>query len=138
MTKKFKSAALPPVKKFDVSKNFSQWTQSATGDRLFVGLFFAWLVFVLLAAAYAAVNFGRLPDQIPLFYSRPWGESQLSNRYFLFLPIGGAFLLGIFNLGAATSFHFRDRVVSYLLAGTATLVAALSFLSVVNIIKLMS
>lgn len=43
-----------------------------------------------------AWKFNRLPEQIPLFYSAPWGESQIADLwYILLLPL---FMNGIFAL----------------------------------------
>lgn len=34
------------------------------------------------------LRFGNLPPQLPLFYSRPWGEEQLADWWMiLFLPV---------------------------------------------------
>ena len=42
----------------------------------------------LLMVAVFAIRFTHLPPQIPLFYSRPWGEPQLADLwYILLLPI---------------------------------------------------
>ena len=78
----------------------------------------------------------KLPPQIPLFYSRAWGEGQLATKQYIFLPIIGVLLLGVFNLGLAVSFPARDKVLAYLLAGTASLVGILSAITIFNIIRL--
>jgi len=42
----------------------------------------------IIMAGILLVQFYHLPPQIPLFYSRPWGESQLADWWFiLILPI---------------------------------------------------
>ena len=63
------------------------------------------LLLGLLAAGVSAglilINWKRLPPEIPLYYSRPWGEAQLApvNLFFLF-PLTGA---AIIILGAVLS-----------------------------------
>lgn len=45
------------------------------------------------------LKFTKLPPQLPLFYSRPWGEFQITDRWFIFLlPIfmNGLFFLNLF------------------------------------------
>ena len=55
-------------------------------------LFFANLVLIL----FFIIRWSRLPPQIPLFYSRPWGEDQLVDSWMIFmLPI---FMTGCFFL----------------------------------------
>lgn len=39
---------------------------------------------ILMIAAFA-LSFNSLPPQIPLFYSRPWGEDQLVDLWFIAL-----------------------------------------------------
>ncbi|MBP9690761.1 hypothetical protein KBD81_01635 [Candidatus Woesebacteria bacterium] len=39
---------------------------------------------VLMAGAFAWA-FRSLPEQIPLFYSKPWGEAQIADVWYLFL-----------------------------------------------------
>lgn len=46
------------------------------------------LIADLLMAGIFAWRFGRLPQEIPLFYSRAWGEDQLVDFWLIFiLPI---------------------------------------------------
>ena len=46
---------------------------------------------VLMIAAFI-LKFSRLPPQVPLYYSQPWGESQLADSWMIF------FLLIFLNL----------------------------------------
>lgn len=39
---------------------------------------------VLMAAAFAWA-YRSLPEQIPIFYSKPWGESQIADVWYIFL-----------------------------------------------------
>lgn len=114
-----------------------RWSESAFSDRLFRAFFLCWITPLILISLYAVRFFSLLPSQIPIFYTRGWGEAQLAPKSYLFLPIIGTVLLGIFNLGLATTFHPKDRVISYLLAGTAALVAILTTLTLGSIINLM-
>lgn len=115
---------------------FSSWTQSAFSDRFFWLFFFVWLILLVGAFGYILFNFNRLPMEIPLFYSRVWGQSQLAKTGYIYLPLAGVFLLGIFNFSLAVNFHQNDRVLSYLAAGASSLIAILAFLTTFNIINL--
>ena len=56
-------------------------------------MIYALLIADLLMAGSFAWRFSRLPPQIPLFYSRAWGEDQLVDYWLIFiLP----FLLHLF------------------------------------------
>ncbi len=52
-----------------------------------------------IMAAVFALRFSTLPPQIPLFYSRAWGEAQLADWWYLaILPIlmNGLFVLNVY------------------------------------------
>ena len=55
---------------------------------------------VIVAAGYIYLfnSQGQLPDSVPLFYSLPWGESQLAPSYYLWGLAHAALLLLIFNI----------------------------------------
>lgn len=64
----------------------------------------------VVMAASLAWRFPHLPEQIPLFYSRPWGEAQLADVwYILLLPIL-VHLFYFFNTYIIKRF-FRDDVL---------------------------
>lgn len=125
-------------KNFRTRERFSGWSQSAFSDRYFWLFFFLWLLPSLVSVLYIFFNFGSLPQEIPLFYSRLWGQTQLAKSSFIYLPIFGVVLLGIFNFGLAINFHFRDKIFSYLFAGASTIIAILCAITTVNIVYLMS
>jgi len=39
----------------------------------------------LIMTLFFILNFNRLPPQIPLFYSKTWGENQLADLFMIFL-----------------------------------------------------
>lgn len=52
----------------------------------FISLIFRWnLFFIFLELVILFINYNNLPPQIPLFYSQPWGESQLAPVSYIFL-----------------------------------------------------
>lgn len=133
----FVPTGLRTFQNFKAKERFTSWSQSALSDGLFLLFIVTWITPILIISVYITLSLGKLPDQVPLFYSRLWGESQLANRYYLFLPAAGTVLLGIFNLSLATGLHQRDKVSAYLLAGTATLISLLSSITIFSIINLM-
>lgn len=48
-------------------------------------MIFALIFADILMAGSFALRFGRLPAEIPLFYSRIWGEDQLADYWLIFL-----------------------------------------------------
>lgn len=111
--------------------------ETSKKDNIFKTFLILWLAPLVLTLIYILFYFRNLPAQIPLFYSRLWGESQLTARLYIFLPITGTFLLGIFNFSLAASFHSKDKIFSYLLSGTMILLSFLAAITTFNIINLM-
>ncbi len=111
--------------------------ETSQKDNIFKTFFLLWLVPLILTLIYILFYFRNLPLQIPLFYSRLWGESQLAAKFYIFLPLVGTLLLGIFNFSLAASFHSREKVFSYLLSGTAMVISLLAMITTFNIVNLM-
>jgi len=84
------------------------------------------------------VEFGHLPPQIPLFYSKPWGEDQLAEVWMIFLlPI----LLDIFVVGnyfIAKKIFSDDLYVKKLLSYVNIFLVAVFFLVYLKIFLLIS
>lgn len=97
----------------------------------------AWGIFSLSALCqplFLAFFWLRLPPQIPLFFSRPWGEAQLAPAYFLLLLPSLTLLVGGANLAASRVAH--DLIIVRMLAWAATIFSLLSTVALVNIIRL--
>lgn len=91
------------------------------------GLILGGVIFLLLS--------NKLPPQIPLFYSKPWGEEQLGGSYLLGIPLllSGAFL--IINTIAASYLSSYPLLKKTLVAGAAT-ASILASITVIRIILL--
>lgn len=61
---------------------------------------------VVMAAVFAWV-YRFLPEQLPIFYSKPWGEAQIADKWYIFLlPL---LMHGIYFLNnALTKKYFSD------------------------------
>lgn len=56
--------------------------------------------------------FFRLPPQIPLLYSRPWGEQQLTSPKMLFLILGVVAAVSIINNVIYSWIRKKDELLS--------------------------
>lgn len=82
----------------------------------------------ILAAASVAIGVGwnigwnkDIPPQIPLFYSKPWGDEQLAKPLWIWAPIGMAVLIA-----AATSLINKNLKKYPVLQSTITAAALIS------------
>lgn len=102
-------------------------------------LLFRWnLLFIGLQIAFILLRFNDLPQLVPLYYSQPWGESQLA-------PVSSLFLLPVFSIGllllnsVLAAFYLRSvQLFSYLLLVSSFVFSLFSFITVFNIINLVT
>ena len=103
-------------------------TAAKFGFRL--GLFF-WLGQILVIVS--AWRF--LPPKLPLFYSRPWGEEQLTTPIGLFLlPLLSLAVL-VLNL-ILTSFSSKENLPRQILMSAVAVVNLLNLITLIQIVRL--
>ena len=90
--------------------------------------------FVLSSIFILLIFWGKLPPQVPLFYSHPWGEEQLAKPIFLWiLPTGAIF---VFLGGLMISKFIEEKLLIYLVICSSALFSFFSFLTLFKIIIL--
>lgn len=94
----------------------------------------ATLFFIITSFFLLILFWGKLPPQVPFFYSRPWGEEQLGKPLELLILPGTSFL---FYLGATLIGKFYS-LESLLLRIINTGVALFSFLSFLTLLKIIT
>lgn len=91
---------------------------------LFLGLTFLILAFLWL----------KLPPQLPLFYSRPWGEEQLVEKNgFLILPIS-CLVFVLINLRIASIYFKKEFLLSQILVWSSFIIVALTTINIFKIL----
>lgn len=68
------------------------------GADIFSALIFLW-------------RYSKLPAQIPLYYSRPWGESQIVDFWYIFLLPILMNLIILFNIYFVKKFFRENQVI---------------------------
>lgn len=77
-------------------------------------------LFILLQVAVIIIFFSRLPPEIPLFFSLPWGEAQLAPPFFLLiLPLISLAILLLNSLLATLTISANEFLASTLAFGSA-------------------
>ncbi|MDD3532305.1 MAG: hypothetical protein PHR64_00545 [Candidatus Shapirobacteria bacterium] len=102
--------------------------QKTTRIALFIAL---GLILIMLGLFF--IFYQKLPPQVPLFYSRPWGEAQLASPWFLLaLPLLSLFVVALnFILGGL---FFNSLFLVHVLAWGATAFAFLALFTLMQII----
>lgn len=90
-------------------------------------------VFVSFIVVLTFLN--RLPPQIPLLYSKPWGVEQLGSPTFLFVPLALSLVFIILNL-VLSYFFYEYKLLPRLLVSSSCLVCILASITVLRIVFL--
>lgn len=95
-------------------------------------------VVILFSTLLLGITFKRLPPEIPLFYSRPWGEARLTVRYNLWLlPLISTLILGL-NLLITHRLYRSDPLLAKILIWSGSTLALLLTLTLIQIVRLVS
>lgn len=95
------------------------------------------LFLIFLNFSFLIFHFRTLPPEVPLFYSRPWGEAMLAPKIQLFfLPLGGLFPL-LLNLTLSLRISPQEKVLARILLGTTVVTSVLTTISAYQIINLL-
>lgn len=100
---------------------------------------FRWnIIFIIAQLAFLIFKFNTLPDQIPLYYSLPWGESQLASVSALFFLPTFSIVLLLINHLFATFFFNSIKLFSRLLVAFSLIFSIFSFITLFQIINIIS
>lgn len=107
------------------------WQQS------FNSKFFRWnLFFIIIQLIILIWQFGNLPQQVPLYYSLPWGELQLVSTTTLFLIPTLSIVLFLINYLFAISYSQKNPLLSQLLIFTSLIISFFFLITLLKIIFL--
>lgn len=100
---------------------------------------FRWTLFlILIQSSLLFFKFNDLPPEIPLYYSRPWGDAQLANVSSIFILPALSLGVLIINNILAVFFLKSVQLLSRLLVITTLAFAFISAVAVFQIIWLIT
>lgn len=95
------------------------------------------LLIIAVSLLVIAVRIGYLPTKVPLYYSLPWGESQLADKNLLFfIPTASLIILGLNYFLGRLFGRKEDYLLAVVSAGFSLLFAVLGLISLLKIIVL--
>jgi len=96
------------------------------------------LIFILLGLNFFFLGlwWSKLPPQLPLFYSRPWGEEQLVAKNLFFILPAACFIFIIINLRLASFFFKKEVLLSQILIWSALVFSLLTTISLWKILTI--
>lgn len=83
-----------------------------------------------------ALSWGKLPPEVPLLYSRPYGEEQLVARWGLVLLPSSALIINVICLRAASMVLETEELLAQILVWIGCLSALMAGITLVKIIWL--
>lgn len=107
------------------------WEEKSLRIVIYLNLLLIFINFLVLG-----LFFSSLPPQVPLFYSRPWGEEQLTTPLWLVILPAGSFFVLLLNNFLAIYFIRREKFLSWILMGTSLGTAMTSLIACLKIISL--
>lgn len=123
-----------------VSGKFSIAQEAKTGlfsDRVDVAILAFCLFFELAQLLLIGIYWKRFPPQIPLFYSKPWGEGILASPVLLWLLPALALFYIILNFTIAIIIYKFEKFLARVIVCASGLVSFISFYAVFKIVTLL-
>lgn len=96
------------------------------------------LTALFVSVVILGLKFQSLPPEVPLLYSRPWGEERLVAKIWLWLAPGSALVILVFNFLLANMLVRRDLFLAQALTTATTLVVFLLLWTLLKITFLVS
>lgn len=94
------------------------------------------LIFTALNFSFLIFSLSKLPPEVPLFYSRPWGEEQLGQWWQLFFLPGSSLILFLINTSLAVKIYSREKNLSQIIIGSQVIISLLATIACYQIVKL--
>ena len=117
---------------FEPLSHLGQFWQEKANSKIF-----RWnLFFILAQVGLLAWKFTSLPPQVPLYYSLPWGESQLASASALFILPTISLVLLLINHLFAISLSKTSQLLSKSLVTISLIVSLFSLITLFKIISL--
>lgn len=92
------------------------------------------LGFLVLVSILILIFWTKLPPEIPLFYSRPWGKDQLVKKSWFLILSFICFFLMVFNLQLASLWLKKKALLAKILMWTGVILAFLTGTTIIRIL----
>lgn len=96
------------------------------------------IIFVLLQVLLIAFYWRRLPPEIPLFYSKPWGSAMLSHLLFIWIIPALSFFFIFVNFCIVIFFLQENKFLNRVLCVTSLLIGFITFYGLLRIVTLLA
>ena len=105
-------------------------------DRLIFLSFVGSVLVGLIVAILLGLTIGSLPKKVPLFYSLPWGESQLIASSQLFVLPALIILVSLVNLITSWQLHKSQLALKRIVNSSTIIFALLILITTIRIVHI--
>lgn len=89
------------------------------------------LIFQIL---FLIIVFKKLPDEVPIFYSLPWGDMRLGEVKFLFLLPLLSFIILVLNLLIAKKLYNQERLLSRIISTVTSVFVIFCVITLIQVV----
>jgi len=115
----------------------NQTQESLSADKLLFSIFLFAILSILAQASLILSASGRLPPQVPIFYSRPWGEAMLATPLALWTLPAISALVSLVNFSISIFLLSKNRFLVRILFVVSLIVSLTTLYNTVKIISLL-
>ena len=115
----------------------SKAQSSISRDRFALAVFLIAVISTLVQSSLILVSLGKLPPQVPIFYSRPWGAMMLSAPAALWILPAICILATLLNWGLSVFIAVNNKFLTRILFSFTLIVATLTLYDMGKIISLL-
>lgn len=124
------------LQKLKINQFLSQSYKTLVHDQLVVVAAITTVFIIIIGLMTLILFFDKLPSQVPLYYSLPWGKDRLAPAVYLFMLPASAFSIFVVNSIIMFWFSQNEPLISKILAISSVLAAFLSCYTLIRIILL--
>jgi len=121
-----------------IDKTYQKLQELIGEEKIFRLSFAIGFFFFLLGTLLLFLKFKSLPPQVPLFYSKPWGEERIPAKIWLWLIPALSLLILFFNFLILPLFLKKERFLVIILSLVSVVSLFLLFWTLLQIIFLVS
>jgi hypothetical protein len=121
-----------------IDKTYQKLQELIGEEKIFRLSFAIGFFFFLLSTLLLFLKFKSLPPQVPLFYSKPWGEERIPAKIWLWLIPSLSMLILLFNFLILPPFLKKERFLVIVLSLVSVASLFLLFWTLFRIIFLVS
>jgi hypothetical protein len=92
------------------------------------------ILMALILSTIYLIYFDQLPNQIPFFYSLPWGDTQLADKKQFFILPALIVLTALVNLTITWHLHSSQLTMKRIIVSSTTIIALLALIAGLRII----